>query len=87
MYFGFDYISKDCSFTKHMPRIVAFTLEKRAIFKFCVENWYYKLHLNDAVQSRIVSKFSEILKKAVFSISLTMDCVIPMKLVIPIFHT
>ena len=52
-----------------------------------MENWYHKLHLNEAVQSRSVSKISEILKKATFSIGLTMDCVIRMKLVIPIFHT
>ena len=43
--------------------------------------------MNEAVQSRSVSKISEILKKATFSIGLTMDCVIRMKLVIPIFHT
>ena len=52
-----------------------------------MENWYHKLHSNDTVQSKTVSKNSEFLKKARFSISLTMDCVIRIKLVIPIFHT
>ena len=52
-----------------------------------MENWYHKLHSNDAVQSRTVSKISEFLKKARFSIGPTLDCVVRMKLMIPIFHT
>ena len=52
-----------------------------------MENWYHKLHLNSAVQRSNVSKISEIIKNVLISIGPTLDCVIQMKLVIPIFHT
>ena len=37
--------------------------------------------------SSTISKFSEIVKNARFSIGRTLDCVIQIKRVIPIFHT
>ena len=55
--------------------------------KFCVENWYHKLNSDHAVQSKSISKIAVIIKNARFSISLTLDCVIRMKRVIPFFHT
>ena len=55
--------------------------------KFCVENWYHKLHSNHAVQSNAILKVSEFVKIRQISIGRTLDCVIRMKLMIPIFHT
>ena len=52
-----------------------------------MENWYHKLHSNDTVKSKTVSKITEIIKNARFSIGRTLDWVIRMKRVIPIFHT
>ena len=52
-----------------------------------MENWYHTFHSSDAVQNSTISKFSEIVRNARFSIGPTLDCVIRMKLIIPIFHT
>ena len=52
-----------------------------------MENWYHKFHSNHAFQSKSISKIAEIIKNDRFSIGRTLDCVIRIKLMIPIFHT